>query len=477
MARTKKRFEQLRMSDITVKGQTLSADFFGERRVRVDSSVLIPGDLATVEEIRRRKDAFDGRLVELIEASPDRTEPWCPHFRSCGGCSWQHASYEAQLRYKGIILRKALADHEDLPSPEAPVLPSPRTIRYRNKLEYSFSTRRWFEDPDAAGEDRRALGFFVPRQNNRVVDIRECFHQEDISDRLRNRVRELALEGGWSFHDPVEHRGLLRTLVIRVTGTGEVMVTLVLYEKLEGAVDAILGKIRDEFPEVSSLYYVINGKMNDAYGDCPAHHYAGETAVYECLGEKRFRIGPQSFFQVNPAQTLRLYDLIGEYANFRGDELVYDLYTGTGSIALYLADRVKKVIGVEYVESAVADARINAGLNDIRNCEFHSGDMKDILTSGFLEEKGRPDVLICDPPRAGMHPDVLETILSSGAERLVYVSCNPVSLGRDLKTLRRNYRVLRYRGVDMSPQTPHLETVMLLERKSDSGDAIHGTIN
>jgi 23S rRNA (uracil1939-C5)-methyltransferase len=464
MARSKKRFEYVVLGDMSVKGQTLSEETFFDRRIRVDSSVLIPGDIASLEEIRRRKDAFDARPINIIAASPDRTEPWCPHFSSCGGCSWQHASYEAQLRYKGIILAKALADHPKLPPPEAPVLPSPESIRYRNKLEYSFSTRRWFENPDDTG-DRRALGFFVPRQNNRVVDISECYHQDEISDRIRNRVRDLAMEGGWSFHDPVEHVGLLRTLVVRITGTGEVMVSLVLYEMQQEAVDHILGTLAGEFPEIRSLYYIINDKLNDAYGDCPAFHYGGEAAVYERLGERIFRVGPLSFFQVNPAQTRRLYDLVADFADLKREDLLYDLYTGTGSIALYLASRVERVIGIEYVEQAVADARINAEINGIGNCEFHAGDMKDVLNDEFVAEHGRPDIMICDPPRAGMHPDVVSTILRTGPRRLVYVSCNPVSLGRDLGALKGSYEVLRYRGVDMAPQTPHLETVMLLVRR------------
>ncbi len=467
MARSKKTFDSVRFDGISVKGRSVSSEPVGERYIYADSSVLIPGDEAAMQEIRRRKNAFDARLISLIHPSPDRVEPWCPHFSACGGCSWQHAAYPAQLRYKSEILAKALAQHDGLPAPEAPVLPSPREIRYRNKLEFSFSTRRWFDDPAQQG-DRRALGFFVPRQNNRVVDIYQCFHQEEISDRIRNRVRQMAIDGGWSFHDPINHEGLLRTLVVRISGTGEVMVSLVLYEMDQNAVDNILGGLGTEFPEIKSLYYIINGKMNDAYGDCPAYHYAGETAIYEVLGDLRFRVGPQSFFQVNPEQTRRLYDLVKEYADLKGNEVVYDLYTGTGSIALYLAEKAASLIGIEYVEEAVADARINARLNGIGNCRFYAGDMKDVLNAQFIDEHGSPDVMICDPPRAGMHPDVLSTIVRCSPRRLVYVSCNPVSLGRDLSVLLVKYRVLRYRGVDMSPQTPHVETVMLLELREKS---------
>ncbi|AHC13749.1 23S rRNA (uracil(1939)-C(5))-methyltransferase RlmD [Salinispira pacifica] len=467
MARKKRRFEDIEFQQVSLKGQSLSAPLENGKQIRVDGNLLIPGDAADLTELRKRKGFIDARPLRLVRRSPDRVTPWCPHFGICGGCTWQHADYPAQLRYKDEILRKALSDHQDIPEPMAPTLPSPRQIRYRNKLEYSFSRRRWFEDSNA-GSDPRALGFFVPKQNNRVVDIYECYHQDSVSDRIRNRVREYALEKDISFHDPIEHQGLLRTLVIRITSTGQIMVALVLYEEDKTVIDGFVTMLQSEFPEITSLYYIVNNKMNDAYGDCPATHAGGETAVYEQLGHVRFRIGPLSFFQVNPLQTVALYELIRDFADLDSSETLYDLYTGTGSIALFLAERVKNLVAVEYVESAIEDARINAELNGIKNAEFFAGDMKDVLNDEFIARNGRPDVLICDPPRAGLHPDVVETIIASGASRLVYVSCNPVSLGRDLLRLRESYRIVKYRAVDMSPQTPHVETVMLLEKKREA---------
>lgn len=464
MARKKRRFDEIELEQVSVKGQSLSAPLENGKQIRVDGNLLIPGDVADLAELRKRKGFIDARPLRIVRRSPERVSPWCPHFGICGGCTWQHADYPAQLRYKDDILRKALSVHEDIPAPLAPTLPSPRQTRYRNKLEYSFSRRRWFED-SGSGSDSRALGFFVPRQNNRVVDIHECYHQDEVSDRIRNRLREFALERNISFHDPIEHAGLLRTLVIRTTSTGQIMVALVLYEDDQEVIHHCLTMLQTEFPEIHSLYYIVNNKMNDAYGDCPAVHFAGDTAVYEQLGHVRFRIGPLSFFQVNPLQTVALYELIRDFADLRSSEVLYDLYTGTGSIALFLAERVKKVVAVEYVDSAIEDARINGKLNGIQNARFFAGDMKDVLNREFIARNGKPDVLICDPPRAGMHPDVVETIISSGASRLVYVSCNPVSLSRDLLKLREAYTVVAYRAVDMSPQTPHVETVMLLTRK------------
>lgn len=462
----------------------------GNAIAKVDDMVLfvpgmIPGDVVDVRVTKKKKRYMEGVALEVITPSPSRITPPCSHFGICGGCRWQHLPYDMQLFYKAQQVRDNLTriGHTPIPAID-PIVGSEKIYGYRNKLEFTFSERRWMtgeeletwiaskEAQKAGGPDSLAapshspaLGFHIPGIYDKVLDINECHLMSEPSDAIRNEVRRYALERKLPFYDFREHRGFLRTMFVRITAGGEVMVVLVTTDSHTPEREQLLEHLAERFPEITSLWYVINTKKNDSIADLTPVHFRGSEYITEVMEGLRFRIGPKSFFQTNSTQAARLYAIVREFAQLRGDENIYDLYTGTGTIACYLASDAGKVTGIEYIEEAVADARINASENGIVNAEFIAGDIKDIFNDKLFAVRGRPDVIITDPPRAGMHGDVTLAMLRSGAERIVYVSCNPATQARDIDILSEGYEVLRVRPVDMFPHTFHVENVVLLGRK------------
>lgn len=430
----------------------------------------VPGDVADVELFRKKKSFAEGRMVTLKEPSKYRVTPFCPHFGVCGGCKWQHMEYGAQLSFKQQYVENALKRLGNVDtSPMEPILASAQTEYYRNKLEFTFSNKRWLTsvDEEVKPEDLNALGFHVPGRFDKILDIDHCFLQQDPSNVIRNTVRAFAIAQGISFYDLRAHEGALRNLIIRTSSTGEVMVIVVFAYPEEGQVDQLMSHIADQFPTLTSLLYIINQKRNDTIFDQDIHIFNGRDFIYEEMEGLQFKVGPKSFYQTNSAQAYELYKITREFADLKGDELVYDLYTGAGTIANFVARTAKEVVGVEYVPSAIEDAKFNAQINGIGNTKFYAGDMKDVLTADFVREHGKPDVVITDPPRAGMHTDVVKRILEMEAKKVVYVSCNAATQARDLALLQEKYRVERIKPVDMFPHTQHVENVVLLVLKTD----------
>ncbi len=446
----------------------------GNAIARVDGKVLfvpqaVPGDVADICVTKSKKNYMEGYVADIIHPSPYRQKPFCIHYGICGGCKWQPLPYRMQLEAKEKQVYDQLVRIGRLDVPEIePIIGSEKQRYYRNKLEFTFSKRRWLldgENPDeVTGNDRLGLGFHVGRFFDKVLDIKECHLQPDPSNDIRLFIKRHALENGIEFFDLREHTGVLRNLTIRTASSGETMIILSV-TRFDEKIAELLNAVADNFPQISSVYYFINTKANDSTSDLTAVLYRGKDAIYEEMEGLRFRIGPKSFFQTNSLQAYNLYKVAREFAGLTGKETVYDLYTGTGTIAQFVSSRASKVIGIEYVREAVEDAAANCRDNGISNCEFFAGDMKDILTGEFLQEHGRPDVIILDPPRAGIHPDVAKTILEAAPERIVYVSCNPASQARDIALLSERYSVGRVRPVDMFPQTHHVENVVLLNRK------------
>lgn len=425
-----------------------------------------PGDVVKVQVMRKRKKHMEARLLEVVQPSPQRTRPWCSHFGICGGCRWQHLDYHWQLYYKAKWVKDALIrlGKFEMPEPE-PILASPDIQYYRNKLEYTFSDRRYLHGHEKADDiniKQDGLGFHLPGRFDRILDIDYCFHQPEPSNAIRLALKDFALKNGIPFQNLKSHNGLLRNVIIRNNQEGEFMVIVVFSAEDNDNISKVMQFLKDSFAQIHSLYYVVNTKVNDTLYDLEPVLYSGQPFIYETLESLRFRIGPLSFFQTNTRQALRLYQLAREYAALNGQELVYDLYTGTGTIACFVAPHARKVVGIEYVEAAVRDAEINARENDLRNVSFCSGDMASVLNDSFMELHGKPDVVITDPPRAGMHPDVVGQILKASPQRIVYVSCNPATQARDVSLLSENYRVERVQPVDMFPHTSHAENVMLL---------------
>ncbi|MBD1434566.1 23S rRNA (uracil(1939)-C(5))-methyltransferase RlmD [Sphingobacterium sp. DN00404] len=431
----------------------------------------VPGDVADVELFRKKKNFAEGRLVALKKSSKYRIDPFCPHFGVCGGCKWQHMEYPAQLLFKQQYVENALKrlGKVDI-SPMEPILASAETEYYRNKLEFTFSNKRWLTsvDEEVKPDDLNALGFHVPGRFDKILDIDHCFLQQDPSNAIRNAVRSFAVAQGISFYDLRAHEGTLRNLIIRTSSTGEVMVIVVFAYPEEGQVDSLMTFIKEQFPALTSLLYIINQKRNDTIFDQDIHTFSGRDFIYEEMEGLKFKVGPKSFYQTNSAQAYELYKITRDFAGLKGDELVYDLYTGAGTIANFVARTAREVVGVEYVPSAIEDAKINSQINGIGNTKFYAGDMKDVLTADFVQEHGRPDVVITDPPRAGMHVDVVNRILEMEAEKVVYVSCNAATQARDLALLQEKYQVERIKPVDMFPHTQHVENVVLLKLKMES---------
>ncbi|MDE7111359.1 MAG: 23S rRNA (uracil(1939)-C(5))-methyltransferase RlmD [Muribaculaceae bacterium] len=449
----------------------------GNAIARVDNMVVFipygaPGDVATVRLTRKKHSYAEGRIERLEKASPIRLEPRCAHFGLCGGCRWQHLPYEKQLEYKRRQVVDCLDRIAKVPHPEvAPALGSESIWDYRNKMEYTFSNKLWLTPEQMqSGEvfdDRRAAGFHIPGAFDKVLPIDYCHLQDaGIGNELRNFVKEFGKENDLSFYDLRANQGLLRTLMIRTASTGEVMALMSFGEDNPENIRKVMQAIADKFGNrITSLLYVINLKANDTFGDLEVHTFSGAPYIVEEMEGLKFRVGPKSFYQTNSAQALRLYSVARELAELKGDELVYDLYTGTGTIANFVARRARRVIGIEYVPEAIEDAKVNSEVNGITNTLFYAGDMKDVLNDEFIGSHGRPDVMIVDPPRAGMHQDVIDVILRAEPERIVYVSCNPATQARDLQLLDAKYEITAVRPVDMFPHTAHIENVVALRRR------------
>ncbi|WP_443937845.1 23S rRNA (uracil(1939)-C(5))-methyltransferase RlmD [Pedobacter sp. MW01-1-1] len=429
----------------------------------------VPGDVVDVRLTKKKKNFAEAVIEQLHQKSDLRTEPFCPHFGTCGGCKWQHMGYDSQLKFKQKNVEAALQRLGKIDTSfSEPILGSVKNRYYRNKLEFTFSNKRWLDKADIERDeafDMNALGFHVPLRFDKILDIEHCYLQDEPSNSIRNAVRKYALEHNLSFYDLRNHEGVLRNLIIRTSTTGQVMVAVVFAYPEQEQIEGLMGFLKAEFPQITSLLYIVNQKKNDTIFDQEVHVFAGEDHIFEEMDGIRFKIGVKSFYQTNSEQAFELYKITREFAGFKGDELVYDLYTGAGTIANFVAKSVKQVVGVEYVPTAIEDAKFNSKLNGIDNTIFYAGDMKDILTSEFIAQHGKPDVVITDPPRAGMHADVVARLLEMESEKIVYVSCNAATQARDLELLKEKYEVVRIKPVDMFPHTQHVENVVLLKLK------------
>jgi 23S rRNA (uracil1939-C5)-methyltransferase len=459
--------EQITISDFAAEGKCIARH--GEIVIFVEG-IAAPGDVGDLRITKQKKSFWEAQVLRIHHLSPQRTTPFCEHFGTCGGCKWQHIPYEVQLHQKHQQVTDALQRIAKVPLPKIqPILASQATQFYRNKLEYTFSSNRWLTDADMqSGEeilDRTALGFHIPRRFDKILDIEKCYLQPDPSNRIRLAVRQFARENNYPFFDLVKQEGYLRNLIIRTTTTGEVMVIVQFFSDDEEKRGDLLNFLRNEFPEITSLQYVINAKGNETFHDLDVVLYSGKPFITERMENLEFRVGPKSFYQTNAVQALELYKIARNYARLQGDELVYDLYTGTGTIANFVAQQARKVIGLEYVPMAIEDAKVNSAINGIGNTEFYAGDMRDLLNETFIETHGRPDVVITDPPRAGMDARVVEMLLQAAPRRIVYVSCNPATQARDLALLDEKYTVTAVQPVDMFPHTYHVENVVCLEQK------------
>ncbi|HEK20909.1 23S rRNA (uracil(1939)-C(5))-methyltransferase RlmD [Mucilaginibacter sp.] len=467
-AKKPKFFENVSVIDIAEEGKGVG---------KADDFVLfiekaVPGDVADVEVYRSKKNFGEAKITKLITPSEHRTPAFCEHFGTCGGCKWQHMTYDAQLQFKQKAVRDALTrlakievGHMDA------IVPSPADRYYRNKLEFTFSNKRWLfdgENRDDEKLDMNALGFHIPGRFDKILNINHCYLQAEPSNDLRNSINAFAKENGISYYDVRQHTGALRNLIIRTASTGEIMVIVVFAHATQEEIDLLMNYVDAAFPQITSLLYIVNTKMNDTIFDQEVKAWRGPEFIHEEMPTAngnvvRFRVGPKSFYQTNSIQALRLYEITRDFAGFKGDELVYDLYTGAGTIANFVAGHVRQVVGVEYVPSAIEDAKVNSEINNITNTKFYAGDMKDVLTPGFVAAHGKPDVIITDPPRAGMHADVVARLMEIEAEKIVYVSCNAATQARDLLILKEKYDTVKIQPVDMFPHTQHVENVVLLK--------------
>ena len=469
MAKNKKPhpiFENVTITDIAAEGKAIA---------RVNDLIVfvpfvVPGDVVDLQVTRKKSNFMEARPIFFHSYAEKRIDPVCQHFGICGGCKWQILPYSEQIRYKQKQIVDNLTRIGKIELPEiSPIIGSSNTEFYRNKLEFTFSNKRWRTNEEIAEgkvfETMNAVGFHIPGQFDKVLDIEKCWLQTEDSNEIRNEVRRYALEKDLSFFDLRNQEGFLRTMMVRTTSTGELMVIMIFFYEDKEAQDALLQNIADKFPQITSLLYIINSKANDTITDQEVLVFKGNECIYEEMEDLRFKIGPKSFYQTNSDQAYVLYKVARDLAQLTGNELVYDLYTGTGTIANFVAHQAKQVIGIEYVPEAIEDAVVNSKLNNIKNTLFYAGDMKNILNAGFIEKHGKPDVIITDPPRAGMHEDVIDAILFAEPNRIVYVSCNPATQARDLNLLNSKYKVTAIQPVDMFPHTHHVENVVLLEKR------------
>jgi 23S rRNA (uracil1939-C5)-methyltransferase len=462
--------EKVMITDVAAEGKAVA---------KVNDLVIfvpyvVPGDVVDLQVKRKKNHYAEAVAVKLHEKSPMRAEPFCEHYGVCGGCKWQCLAYADQIRYKQKQVYDNLTRIGKIELPEiSPIIGSEKTMYYRNKLEFTFSNKRWLTEEevkqDVKYEQMNAVGFHIPGAFDKVLAIEKCWLQDDISNQIRNAIRDYAYEHQYAFFNLRTQEGMLRNMMVRTSSTGELMVLLqckiVNDEELE-KMKELLQFVADKFPQITSLLYVVNNKCNDTIGDLDVCVFKGKDHIFEEMEGLRFKVGPKSFYQTNSEQAYNLYKVARDFAGLTGNELVYDLYTGTGTIANFVSRQAKKVIGIEYVPEAIEDAKVNSELNGIKNTLFYAGDMKDILTEDFIRTHGRPDVIITDPPRAGMHGDVIQVILAAEPERIVYVSCNPATQARDLQLLDVKYKVKAVQPVDMFPHTHHVENVVLLEKKT-----------
>jgi len=465
---TRKKKIDLLLENVTI--EAVAAE--GKALAHVDGIVVfvdfaVPGDIVDIQVYKKKKNYMEGFIKRIVKPSEHRLEPFCSHFGVCGGCRWQPLPYEMQLEAKRQQVEDQLVRIGHLEVPEIrPTLPSEKTQFYRNKLEFSASNKRWLlkgEDPELV---EPGLGFHVGKFFDKVLDIEKCHLQAEPSNAIRLFIKKFCLENGLEFYNIRENHGFFRNMFIRTTEDGQIMLIICLAQPDEAPRKALLDALVKEFPQITSLFYVVNEKLNDSIGDQSPVLYYGQDAIYEEMEGLSFKIGPKSFYQTNSRQAYRLYSVAREFAALQGNEVVYDLYTGTGTIAQFVSKKAAKVFGIEYVPEAIEDAKDNAKRNNITNCEFFAGDMKDVLNEGFIAQHGRPDVIILDPPRAGIHPDVAQVILKAAPERMVYVSCNPASQARDLAILCKDYIITAVQPVDMFPHTMHVENVVALKRKA-----------
>lgn len=431
-----------------------------------------PGDIVDIQIVKKKKSFKIGKIVDIKVPSSCRVEPFCSHYGLCGGCKWQHLDYQAQLKYKQKQVVDALTRIGKITVDDiSQIIPSDKTIFYRNKLEFTFSNFKWMTEGEYKKDEDRNLngvGFHLSGMFDRIVDIDKCYFQQDPSNQIRNAIRNYAMERGITFYNVKKHEGFLRNLIIRFSNSGGLMVVLVVNDNDEQVLFPLLDYVKDSFPQITSLMYVVNQKFNDDIGDQTVITYYGDDHLIETMEDLKFYVGPKSFYQTNHEQALKLYQVARDFADLQGDEVVYDLYTGTGTIALFVSGRAKKVVGIEYVEQAVENAKVNAVINGIENTSFFAGDMAKILTKEFIATHGKPDVIITDPPRAGMHDSVIEQILDCKPSKIVYVSCNPATQARDISLLSSSYEVGRIQPVDMFPHTQHVENVVeLILRQED----------
>jgi len=477
MARAKRPlpfFENVEITDAGAEGNAVA---------RVNERVLFvpfaaPCDVVDVQVIKKRKAYYEGRITTIKEYSTYRSEPRCEHFGLCGGCKWQHLDYKYQKSFKQKQVKDSLERIAKVSFPEIQdITGADNVYYYRNKLEFTFSNRRWLTELDTPFEeggvsDIQGLGFHLPGKFDKVLDIKHCYLQKEPSNDIRLAVKDFAVEKGYSFYNVRAQEGFLRNMIIRTATSGDLMVVLIFGEDKPEHIETILLFLSEKFSEITSLMYIINTKQNDSIYDLEARLFKGKDYNLEIMqaaktGQQalQFKVGPKSFYQTNPEQAWKLYKTAHDFADFKGDELVYDLYTGAGTIALFIAGSVKNVVGIEYVEEAVKNADKNATDNGISNVEFHWGDMAKLLDEDFIKTHGKPDVLITDPPRAGMHPKVIQQILIAEPQKIVYVSCNPATQARDIALLDEKYKIVKVQPVDMFPQTHHVENVILLHRK------------
>lgn len=461
--------EAVTITDVAAEGKALA---------RVNDLVVFvpyvaPGDIVDIQLTRKKHNYAEGKAVAFHKYSEERAVPFCEHFGVCGGCKWQHLPYEVQLRYKQKQVIDNLTRIGKIELGEVlPILGSSHTQFYRNKLEFTFSNKKWLtEEQVQSGEPincMNGVGFHIPNMFDKVLDIHKCWLQDDISNRIRQAIKAYCLEHeGYPFYDLRNQEGFVRTLMIRTASTGDLMVVLVFYHEDKERREALMNYIAEQFPEITSFLYVINSKCNDTITDQEVCLFKGKDYIIEEMEGLKFKVGAKSFYQTNSEQAYHLYCVAREFAGLTGSELVYDLYTGTGTIANFVSRQAREVIGIEYVPEAIEDAKVNSNLNGITNTKFYAGDMKDLLTQDFINQHGRPDVIITDPPRAGMHDDVIRTILFARPKRIVYVSCNPATQARDLNLLDVAYSVRKVQPVDMFPHTHHVENVVLLEIKPE----------
>jgi len=457
-------YEAITIEDIGSEGKAIARN--GE--MVIFTTYAVPGDIVDLQVTKKRSKYAEATITRFHKYSDDRAEVFCEHFGVCGGCKWQILPYEKQLFYKQKQVKDQLQRIGKIELPEiSPILGSEKNTFYRNKLEFTFSNKRWLTTAEFNTEvtSYDGLGFHVPGLFDKIISINKCWLQPEPSNKIRNFIYKYAIDNNLSFFDIKQKKGFLRTLIIRTSTTNEIMVILSFFYEDEEERKELLNAINAEFPEITSLLYVINSKGNDTITDQSIECFSGQEFIFEKMEELKFKISPKSFYQTNSEQAYNLYKVVRDFAELKGDEIVYDLYTGTGTIANFVAKQAKKVVGIEYVPEAIEDARENSLINSISNTVFYAGDIKSVLNSNFYSENGFPDIIITDPPRAGMHADVIESLINSGARKIIYVSCNPATQARDLGLMDSAYKTTKIQPVDMFPHTHHVENVVLLEKR------------